>query len=231
MKKHTTEVQPARQMRLDWELAMRLAPRLYMDELEPFKPVMVGVTLIDRTFPSPSFRRTLNVDQESMLGVIEYAVYYDYDIQHLYDLEHVWVYVAHDGSVLNVEASFHGKYLRGLLPDRSNLGTDGRASLFVQPGKHAFSPMPEFFLLLPDVESANDKLAGSGGVLEPDMLKGAYKTVPGEMDLKAEAHLQEFRFKPSFQYVPYEWPEGIFVTWDVLKEEIPKRMRLLLESI
>lgn len=83
-----------------------------------------------------SFRRRLKVSRPAVAAVVEYAIYYDYDIQHLYDLEHVWVYIGSDGEVADVEASFHGKYLKGLVRGRTNLsGT--RASLYVQPGKHA----------------------------------------------------------------------------------------------
>ena len=32
--------------------------------------------------------------------LIEYAVYMDYDIQHLYELEHMWVAVGEDGTTV-----------------------------------------------------------------------------------------------------------------------------------
>jgi hypothetical protein len=213
-----------------WETAIRVAPALYMDSNEPFLPIRVGITIFEQTAPSLSFNRMIEVGREKIHSVIEYAIYYDYDIQHLYDLEHVWVYVGYEGEIVSCEVSFHGRYLVGLLRDHSNLTTDNRVQLFVQPGKHAMSPLEEVFWLLPDVETCNNELAGNGGVLEPDMFKGQFKS-GANIDKIAEEHLRTFRFQPSFQYLRYEWPDDIFVTWDELQKEIPARQRALLETL
>jgi hypothetical protein len=213
-----------------WETALHVAPALYMDSKEPFLPIRVGVTIFEHTAPSLSFNRVIEVNREMIQSVIEYAIYWDYDIQHLYDLEHVWVYVGYEGEIVSCEASFHGRYLLGLLRDRSNLLADNRVKLFVQPGKHAMSPLEEVFRLLPDVETCNNEQAGTGGVLEPEMFKGQFKS-GDHIDKIAEEHLRSFRFQPSFEYVRYEWPDGIFVTWDELREEIPVRQRALLATL
>ena len=76
---------------------------------------------IYRIRPSPSFRREILLNTEDIKYVIEYAIYWDFDIQHLFELEHVWVYVDHTDRIADCEASFHGKYIKGLLKDRSNL--------------------------------------------------------------------------------------------------------------
>jgi hypothetical protein len=212
------------------EAAIRFSPKLYMDRREPFKPIRVGVTVFESTALSPSFDRTVTVDQKKVRMVIEYAIYWDYDIQHLYDLEHVWVYVDHEGIVASCEASFHGRYLLGLLSDRSNLSADQRVRLFVQPGKHAMSPLEELFRLLPNAESCCLEEAGKEGLLEPGMFSGQYKTAENA-DRLAEVHLQTFRFQPSFDYVPYEWSPDAFASWEELREEIPLRMKSLLSSL
>lgn len=99
----------------DRRLAMKYAPRLLFDQNEPFFPVRLGITVMRQEEESPSFRRRLAVNHPDVLAVVEYAIYYDYDIQHLYDLEHVWVYIGRDGEVVDAEASFHGKFLKALL--------------------------------------------------------------------------------------------------------------------
>ncbi|MEC0229599.1 hypothetical protein [Paenibacillus alba] len=213
-----------------WELALRLAPALYMDTREPFVPIRVGVTAFEESGPSQSFPRTIKVDHARVKVVVEYAIYWDYDIQHIYDLEHVWVYIGHNDEIISCEVSFHGKYMIGLLSDRSNIQEDGRVQVYVQPGKHAMAALDELFRLLPDVEAVNNELAGNGGVLENEMFQGQFK-FGANIDKLAEDHLRTFSFQPSFIYTPYEWTPDMFVTWDELKAEIPVRMRALLESL
>jgi hypothetical protein len=213
-----------------WETVLRVAPLLYMDRLEPFKPVRVGITVFESSAPSLSFDRNILVDRDKVRMVIEYAIYWDYDIQHLYDLEHVWVYVNHAGEIASCEVSFHGRYLVGLMRDRSNLSADQRVRLYVQPGKHAMTPLEEVFHLLPNVESCCMEEAGDGGVLEPSMFKGQYKS-GADIDRLAEEHLRTFSFQPTFDYVPYKWSPDAFVSWDELRSEIPVRMKALLATL
>jgi hypothetical protein len=201
-----------------------------MDRLEPFKPIRVGVTVFEAPAPSPSFDRIIQFDTSRIRTVIEYAIYWDYDIQHIYDLEHVWVYMDHEGEIASCEASFHGRYFIGLLPDRSNLSADNRVKLFVQPGKHAMLPNQDFFHLLPNVESCCQAEAGVDGVLEPDLFSGQFKA--GEdIDVRAEKHLREFSFRPTFDFVPYKWASDAFVPWTELTKEIPIRMKALLAEL
>ncbi|MEK8132803.1 hypothetical protein WMW72_33475 [Paenibacillus filicis] len=212
------------------QLAELYAPTMYLDEHEPFKPIRVGISYLEEKGPSPSFARQLNFEPEQVKGVLEYAVYWDYDIQHLYDLEHVWVNIGHQGEVVRCEASFHGKYFLGLLPDRSNLEQETHVKLLVQAGKHAFSPIPELFQLHPDVPAFTDERAGVGGVLVPDMFTGSF-AADERLNELAEQHLRTFRFQAANRYWKYEWPDGIFVTWQQLKHEIPVRMNELLRRI
>ncbi|WJH33505.1 hypothetical protein N6H14_26225 [Paenibacillus sp. CC-CFT747] len=106
---------------MNGETAQKYSPYLYFDRSEPFYPVRVGVTEIRTEQASPSFPRKLSFVDPNLDLIVEYAIYWDYDIGHLYELEHVWVFVGKSGEVLDCEASFHGRYLKGLLKDRSNL--------------------------------------------------------------------------------------------------------------
>ncbi|GGA36832.1 hypothetical protein [Paenibacillus physcomitrellae] len=213
-----------------WDIVLKSAPRLLMDLKEPFQLIRAGVTIFEQSGPSPSFARTIEVDQKRVQFVIEYALFWDYDIQHLYDLEHVWIYVGHDGEVVSCEVSFHGRYLVGLLPDRSNLTDSGQVQVFVQPGKHAMSPLPEVFLLLPDARSSCMEEAGTGGVLEPDLFRGEFE-LNDLSDRLAENHLRAFTFRPAFAYAPFEWTPDMFIPWEQLRMEIPQRMRKLLAEL
>jgi len=215
-----------------WQaLAVRYAPILLMDEREPFRPIRAGITVFREDGPSTSFNRQISLDTDKHACVIEYAIYWDYDIQHVYDLEHVWVYVGHNGEVVSCEASFHGRRLLGLNRDRSNLA-GRRVRLYVQPGKHAMSPFEDALHLLPDLTSSCLEEAGIGGLLEPEMFAGEFRTgAPADVDGLAERHLRDFGFRPRFEFLPWEWPADAFIPWEALREEIPLRIRSLIAQI
>lgn len=109
--------------------------------------------------------------------VIEYAIYWDWDIGHHYDLEHLWVYIGADGEVEKFEGSAHGLYVtlwpdppttedvrhvflnffnKGKLvektipPERTRTSSSSPGEIcdltaYSEPGKHAFTPGPEWF--------------------------------------------------------------------------------------
>ncbi len=89
----------------DAAIAARYAPCLMLDRAEPYQPYAYGWTLFRAPGQSPSSK--FHIEPAGAFA-LEYAIYYDWDIGHLYDLEHVWVHVAEDGSVIKVEASSHG---------------------------------------------------------------------------------------------------------------------------
>lgn len=215
----------------DRKLAASYAPRLLFDDHEPFFPVRFGITVLRQEGDSPSFRRRLAVNRPGVEAVVEYAIYYDYDIQHLYDLEHVWVYIGRNGEVADVEASFHGKYLKGLLHGNANLsGT--RAALYVQPGKHALSPIPEVFELLPGFASCTQGEAGADGLIYGDFFRGILAS-DEETDRRVRAYLQTCRFTPSLSYKCWEYADrkNMFVSWNELFAEIPRRIGRELERL
>ncbi|MFC5449534.1 hypothetical protein [Paenibacillus aestuarii] len=208
---------------MDIELLKKYAPSIYFDRNEPFFPVKVGATVLTGPGASPSFPRLFDFKHPKLQYVIEYAIYWDYDIQHLYELEHVWVFVGHDGEVLDCEASSHGRYMKGLLKDRSNIEDGTHVKLYSQPGKHAFSPLLELFELIPNLYTCTNEDAGNMGLIVTDAFKGVYESNE-EIDRVVETYLQTFRFVPSMEFVPYAIPEALYVPWSELFVEIPKRI-------
>lgn len=210
------------------ELADRYSPTLHFDEKEPFFPVHVGVTVFDKPGErSPSMlKRTIDFDPEQVKFALEYAIYFDYDIGHAYELEHFWVFVGHVGEVVDAEASFHGDYFKALFKDRRNLqGT--HVNLYSQPGKHAFSPSVEFLEMVPSLYADPYENAGEGGLMVPGILKGAYET-NAEIDRLAKAYLQSRKFKPSMRFVPYRLSPEMYMTWEELACAIPKRIKAMI---
>ncbi|MFI3236550.1 MAG: hypothetical protein R3Y47_00820 [Lachnospiraceae bacterium] len=194
-------------------------PYVYMDEKEPFKPIAIGYHVYDETADSVSFKRSITVDKEVVDYVIEYAIYWDYDIQHMYDLEHVWIYVDYKGEVVDCEASFHGKILKSFKTDKSNR-IDGHILLYCQPGKHAFSPYSEVFELLPDFISAASKTEKDGGLHTNPFVRGRTDT-SDEIQEIANRALAYYKFVPSRKYKLTTLDEIALMKWEALYDKIP----------
>src|SRR5262249_22202428 len=94
-------------------LAARYAPILRFDANEPFLPLAAGYTIFRADGLSPSTTRQIALatpDRPDATLAIEYAIWWDWDIGHLYELEHVWVYLDDQGRVVGCEASWHGRH-------------------------------------------------------------------------------------------------------------------------
>jgi hypothetical protein len=216
---------------MEFSNVYKYAPYIFFDEKEPFLPMKVGYAFYDKPSASLSFKRNINFYDSKIKFVIEYALYWDFDIQHLYDLEHVWVYVDTEGNVAECEASFHGKYFRGLLRDRSNIEDGTHVKLFCQPGKHAFAPMAELFELIPNVERCTWEDAGNDGLIVTDVGKGRYETNEA-IDEIVHSYIQKnFIFRPSGKFYKYEYPSDVFIPWKTLYDEIPDLVTEKLEEI
>ena len=100
----------------EFQVIMKYAPYLMFDEKEPFFVHHIGYMMFYETRPSDSFQRIVRIDKDKVKFAIEYTIFFYYDIQHLYELEHIWVYVGHDGNVCGCEGSYHGKYINEMLP-------------------------------------------------------------------------------------------------------------------
>lgn len=211
------------------ETAMSYAPVLMFDRNEPFYPDFVGVSILDQSGPSPSFQREIHFPVEAVQYVIEFSIWWDYEIGHLYEMEHVWIYVGHDGEVVDCEASFHGRVLRGLLKDRVNV-VGRHVCLYSQPGKHAFSPIPVVFELLPDLYSAAGANAGCDGLLVNEMFKDYFQTNE-EIDASVRSFLQTKAFVPSMEFEEFLLEPSLFMPWQQLFTMIPERIESRLREL
>ncbi|NSW91112.1 MAG: hypothetical protein HPY74_10665 [Firmicutes bacterium] len=212
------------------EIVKKYSPYIYFDENEPFFPVKVGYSIFDKPGESKSFNRKIEFDTDSVDFAIEYAIYWDYDIQHLYELEHVWIYIDKNEKLVDGEASFHGRYLKALLKDKSNIEDETHMRVYSQPGKHAFFPKPEYFELIPDLRTATYERAGNSGLIVTSIFKGIYETNE-DINRMVEDYLKKFKFKPAMRFRKYVIPDNIFITWEELFIEIPQRIADRLEEI
>ncbi|MCQ4085544.1 hypothetical protein [Saccharibacillus sp. JS10] len=207
-------------------LCERYAPYLMFDLREPFLPNLVGFTVLRTDESSPSFPRSFEESDCRTEFILEYAVWWDYEIGHIYQVEQVWVYVGPNGEVLDCEVTFHGRILKGLLKNRSNLSDNTHVRLFAQPGKHALSPMPEVFELLPDLYLAAGSRAGVDGLYANGEIACllASEEDSDTLHTRVKRYLHSFAFKPALEYTEYRLLPEQFMTWRQLYECIPLRL-------
>jgi len=212
------------------ELFLKYLPHVYKDKADPFPIRYLGCSCFRKPAQSESYPKWhIDPREEDAEAILEYAVYYDYDIQHLYDLEHIWVAVGHDGQVKDCWSSFHGMRLRaaGLRAFRLE-GT--HPVLYSQPGKHAMLPDPELFLLHSQFHTCCSEKAG-GGLLIPGMLQGSMTTDPRQ-DAAIRSHIrQNYAFVPSGEYVPDPLTAEQLISWPELLETIPRLVQAQLNII
>lgn len=216
----------------DQQLALNYAPIIHYDLGETIPLKKVGYTVFREEARSDSFpKRTVRPDKGG--SVIEYALFWDYDIQHMYDLEHIWVWVDEDGYVIKAEASFHGKYLMLWEPDMDFAlpPENGRVHAFCQPGKHAFLPEGGLFRLVPGWQESCMENAG-GEVLVGGPFTGAYEPSE-EDDARCAAYIRaHLAFTPTLQFDKGTiLPADLLCPWAELKAWIPARIRELCANL
>jgi phosphoglycolate phosphatase-like HAD superfamily hydrolase len=205
-------------------LAARHRPVLMIDRAEPFLPRALGFSLHRAPGSSPSSKFEI-VPQGAV--TVEYAVWYDWDIQHLYDLEHVWVHLDAAGGVIAVEASFHGT--RVPMPARID---GGRPVLFAEPGKHAHWPDGTAM-----ARASGDWLsrvcgpeAGTGGVHLGNPFGAAGTIAATARDHRlARRSLERRAFRPAFEFAPA--PEPRLLPWPALAGWIPAQVNALVARL
>lgn len=204
-------------------LAKRYAPVICFDQNETIPLAAVGYSVLRDTAKSPSFSRIIPINDAAF--VIEYAYYWDYDIQHMYDLEHIWVWVGQDGHICDAQASFHGRYLSALLKTEKNKSIvhEDRIQLYCQPGKHAFLPHGEWFELLPDYMECCMEKAG-GGLLINDLFAGKFETNEA-LDKRIDSYIKShLAFRPSMRFVPTQINESLYHPWEEVEALISIRI-------
>ncbi len=219
------------------DLAARYAPVLHFDRREPFLPLAGGCTLFRQDGESPSFPRRIQLrptGRPPAALAIEYAIWWDWDIQHLYELEHVWVYVDDRGRVVRVEASWHGGYHEMELDGRPSL-RNGRAQVYSEPGKHAFAPTPDWFRRRWQAQKrhASDALAGAGGVwVTPLFQEALQEQRTPENNTLVRTYLSRQAFQPSWDFSQeFRLQPEQLVPWPALAQWIPQRVSWWLERL
>lgn len=214
--------------------ALRFKPVIMKDKLEPFEITAMGYTVFRKTERSDSFPdRMVEVDGETVKYAVEYAVWYDYDIQHLYELEHLWVFVGGDENVVRVEGSFHGKYLNMINLDTGKPMLEAKTHpiAYTQPGKHAMIPDPRVVRLIPGWQRCCLEEAGNVGVLVKDIFQNQIHTNDRLQEMTEQYIRDNYGFRPSMEFEPFRIEDSGIITWEELKATIPLRVNRQIEII
>lgn len=209
-------------------LALRYLPRFLMDRIDPFPLLHVGCTVFEAPAPSRSFPGLiLDPAAENADFLVEYALYFDYDIQHLYDLEHAWVAVK-DEQVVGCWGSFHGMRLCASGVQDLYRMEGGVPLLYLQPGKHAVMPDPRLFGLHTQAQTCCREKCG-GGLLVPGMFEGKMRTDPEQDEIVRSYIRRHYAFTPSWDFIPVT-PRHI-TDWETLYDAIPGYVSTQLQEI
>jgi putative hydrolase of the HAD superfamily len=214
-------------------LAARYAPILRFDANEPFLPLAAGYTIFRAGGPSPSTRRQIALAEHPQATLaIEYAIWWDWDIGHLYELEHVWVYLDAQGRVIGCEASWHGRHHSMAQAGRITMEGE-HVVAYSEPGKHAFAPDPSWFeeQRRPHRRTITRALAGAGGVLAPALFAGKIARTPLD-DTLARSALAQHAFDPAWNFSrTFSFEPQQLVPWPTLGDWIPRRVAWLLGQL
>lgn len=209
----------------DHALARQYAPVIRFDRAEPFLPSVAGYSIFRAHGPSPSFPRDIKLQRRAALA-IEYAIWWDWDIQHLYELEHVWVHVDAAGEFVAAEASWHGG-CEPMLDEQGQLPReDGRLVLHSEAGKHAFAASPERLLARATKTRASCGVhAGKMGLHVTPLFAGIIQERNPLNNRLAHTYLERLRFEPTFDFSQeFDLRRAVFVPWPQLQQWIPRRV-------
>lgn len=206
----------------DYQLAWDHVPVIRFDAREPFLPLAVGYTVFRDAAESKSFPRQMWLPPGAA-AVIEYAIWWDWDIQHLYELEHIWVYVDADGRRVGAEVSWHGEFRPA--HDAAS-APDGRLVVFSEPGKHAFASTPGPLLeRRAHTGAVCGAHAGKQGLLVTPLFEGIIPRHDPLDDRLAHTYLLGRAFEPNFAFDQvFDLRNAILVAWPALRAWIPTRV-------
>ncbi|MHA1341078.1 MAG: hypothetical protein ACTSRZ_14005 [Promethearchaeota archaeon] len=189
-------------------------------------PKPIALYKFYRNRPQPVLMEIRNKwKKQKAYKVIEYAIYYDSDIVHVYDLEHIWVYLDRDNQLIGLKGTRHGVIVTQYGSPNEIKYHKGHPIIYVTPGKHSNIINPSQ-LNQRTLNLACYKKAGTGGIYNVQFFnKEIWKKIkpydPGK-EYIAEVYRRKFAFKPSFKMTKFMIPKRSMMTsWYSLMNEIP----------
>ena len=216
----------------DHALALRFAPKIRFDLNEPFFPAAVGYSVFRADGDSPSFPRDIKLAQVGAIA-IEYAIWWDWDIQHLYELEHIWIHIDKEGNLIAAEASWHGDCNPMLDANGRMPLEDNRLVLYSEPGKHAFAPSSSWLWDRKAKTLASCGVhAGKMGVHVTPLYRGKIRERTPLHNRLVHTYLERLQFEPTYEFSKVlDLRDARLVPWRHLDAWIPRRVSAWVEEL
>jgi len=216
-------------------------PILYYDTNETLLPLKIGYTLYSAKefcdyFTSNTFSRTLFFMKEltglneDTAHIIEYSLWYDCDIEHLWELEHLWIYLDKKLNTIKLEGSRHANIVE----------LDIDKKIYIEPGKHGHfqGPVtPRLKALSTHIctHPGNNKL-DFGVIKAPDFaeFRDTLEKTHRSRDLqnKAQEYITKYRFTPSFTFdKKFAPPNSMLLPWKTFKEYVENYLKNQLATL
>src|SRR6185312_16624654 len=162
-----------------------------------------------------------------------YAIWWDWVIQHLYELEHVWLKLDGANAVVAVAASAHGELFDMVRPDGSLPIENGRVTLYAEPGKHAFHATPATILAKrAELEACCGPMTAAGHVLINAMFETAFAAIGAADHRAVRRHLQGRASLPAFRFgQAFDVATLARVSWPELHDYIARRVPEVLAEV
>lgn len=166
--------------------------------------------------------------------VIEYAIYYDSDIVHVYDLEHIWIYLDENDEILGVKGSRHGVIVTAYSGPNKIRYFNGHPLIYATPGKHSnIVNLKQLNRRI--LTRACAKMAGSKGIYDvqffDDEIREHFEKIDPGKEFIAAKYLKKYAFEPTFRFNRYIIPErDLLISWDELMHWIPERLTWFVEN-
>jgi hypothetical protein len=164
--------------------------------------------------------------------VIEYAVLYDSDINHIYDLEHIWVYLDEKFRIMGVKGTRHAMHVTQYATPEQIKFVQGHPVLYAAPGKHSYYQHPS---LMEKGLYTRECRRGAGRVMDvqyfsTEMWRKLLPYYPGKAAIK-KAFQSKFVFTPSYSFSnAIHLTRSMMVPWDELEKEVPDRIKVFLQT-
>ncbi len=213
-------------------LARRHAPVIRFDVREPFLPSVAGYTVFREDADSPSFPRKIELTDGAVIA-IEYAVWWDFDIGHLYELEHIWVYLDEAETIVRADASWHGGWNR-MLDENGHVPTlAGRVAVYSESGKHAFAATTAPLIERRPVTDASAGIdAGKMAVHVTPLFEGIIEDRTPINNRVVLSYLKTLAFEPTYDFSNlFGLENAALVPWLALFEYIPRRVHWWTEHL
>lgn len=167
--------------------------------------------------------------------VLEYGIIYDADIEHIYDLEHIWVYLDAQDRPLGIKGSRHAVYMTQYDSPEKIRYHNGHPILYVDPGKHAHYTHPSL-MHKPILRRVNTKTPGKVGMypvhfFDHHLWEKIQPYYPG-YDAVVKFFQTKYAHMPAFRFRKYLIPpRKMMIPWDQLEQEIPQYVINFLKQI